>query len=148
METCSSASEDWLPDQDETKCGGAFGTFDTYEWMGIVSNGSQACDNSGRTHVALGCLPFARVVNFLQTYKECLPSLQTMHRSSMLAVYECLCVTLFQPWVFNVCGLTRKQHFQMLVPLIQGIPTEHYSAEHCWSPGCAFATQTSLRGPI
>ena len=42
METRSSVSEDWLPYRDEAKCGGAFGTFDTYERKGIASNGGRA----------------------------------------------------------------------------------------------------------
>ena len=29
--------EDMFPHQDEVKCSGAFGTFDTYEWNGIAS---------------------------------------------------------------------------------------------------------------
>ena len=31
------------------------------------------------------------LLNFLQAYKGCLPSLQTTHRSSTLTVYDCVC---------------------------------------------------------
>ena len=40
----SSASEDWPPYRDEAKCGEAFDTFDTYEWVSIASNGGWAWD--------------------------------------------------------------------------------------------------------
>ena len=56
--------------QDEAKCGGAFGTLDTYEWRGIASKCGRAWGKWGSTHSASEKLPFARPVNFKTSYKH------------------------------------------------------------------------------